>query len=206
METDQAIGTKLPAIMADVTIETASNAPSTAKATALARLDDQALAKAEALANSPLPCLPPCDDGKFNQFMRTLATLARRASDDDKGELQVAIYRRMLGHYPRDALAFMVETTIAECDWFPSVKQCLEILARWKRSDGDVHSRARAAAAVRAEHRARFDEIMGTLERREFDQGQIDALPERIRSIGAERGFLRLHDDGVHRARPVPHG
>lgn len=201
--TEQAIGTTLPAIMAGVTIETASNAPSIAKATALVRLDDQALAKAEALANSPLPVLPPCDDGKFNQFMRTLATLARRASDDDKGELQVAIYRRMLGHYPRDALAFMVETAIVECDWFPSVKQCLEIIGRWKRNDGDVQSRSRAAALVRDELRARFDEIMGALERRDLHQEAIDALPPKVRVVGAERGFLRLHDDGVYRARPI---
>lgn len=204
METDQAIGTTLPAIMAGVTIETASNAPSIAKATATVRLDDQALAKAEALANSPLPALPPCDDGKFNQFMRTLATLARRASDDDKGELLVAIYRRMLGHYPRDALAFMVETAIVECDWFPSVKQCLEILSRWKRNDGDVQSRSRAAVIVREEHRARFDEIMGALERREIDDNELGTLSIRMLKIAAERGYVRLNDDGFYRVRPLP--
>lgn len=31
----------------------------------------------------------------------------------------------------------------------------------------------------------------------------VAALPPRMREIGAERGFLRLHDDGVYRVRPA---
>lgn len=159
-----------------------------------------------ALANSPLPALPRCSDDQFNKSMRALSMLPRRGDDDTTGELRVEIYQAMLGHYPNAAIRFMSATALSELEWFPSPKQCLDILRRWKRSDGEGQKRSRAAAMVRAEHQARFDATMTQLELREFDQAQIDALPERTRSIGAERGFLRLHDDGVYRARPVPHG
>lgn len=205
METkDQAIGTAHPAILAGVTIETDSSALSTTRSSAIVRLDDRQLAAAEALANSPLPILPPCDDDSFAKAMRSLSMLPRRGDDEATGKLRVAIYRRMLGQHSKEAIMFMTERAIATLDWFPTPKQCLDILAQWKRNDGDVHNRARAAAMVRDELRARFDDTMAALERRDLDQDQIDALSPRMRDIGVERGFLRLHDDGIYRARPVP--
>lgn len=204
METDQAIGTALPAIMAGVTIETDSSALSTAGSSAMVRLDDNQLTAMTALANSPLPALPRCSDDQFNKSMRAMSMLPRRGDDETTGELRVEIYQAMLGHYPNAAIRFLSATALAELEWFPSPKQCLEILARWKRNDGEGQKRTRSAAMVRAEHQARFDEIMGRLERREFDETDLAALPARILGIGAERGFLRLHDDGVYRARLLP--
>ena len=130
--------------------------------------------------------------------------LPRRGDDDTTGELRVEIYQRMLGHFPNAAIRFLSATALAELEWFPTPKQCLDILGRWKRNDEPVQSRARAAAMVRDEHRARFDEIMGALERREIDDNEIGALPPRIVKIAAERGYLRLNDDGFYCVRPVP--
>ncbi len=201
---DQAIGSKLPAIMGTVTTGTDSSALSTDGFSApRQRLDDATLAKAVALANSPLPTLPPCDDDHFAKLMRSLAILPRRADDGAKGELRAAVYQRMLGHYPRQALGFMVETALVELEWFPSVKQCLDILGRWERRDDAVRAQREAGNAARAEGRARFRDTMAALECRELDQAAIDAMPQRMREIGAERGFLRLHEDGVYRPRPL---
>lgn len=204
--TDQAIGTTLPAIMAGVTIETDSSELSTETGKRALRLNDDQLAAAQNLASLPLSPLPRCDDDHFEKSMRALAILPRKAEDDVRGELRFALYRRMIGHATKDAISFMVETALSELEWFPSPKQCLDILARWQRNDGEVQRRASAATMVRDEQRARFDDTLAAMERRELDQAAIDALPRRMRSIGAERGFLRLHDDGVYRARPVPHG
>jgi hypothetical protein len=170
------------------------------------RLDDQALAAMTNLASSPLPPLPRCDDDHFEKSMRAMSILPRRADDEVKGELRLHLYRRMIGHFPKEALSFLAEQSLATLDWFPSPKQCLDILARWTRNDEALQRQAAARRMVRAETRARFEDTMRALERREFDQAAIDALPEHIRSIGAERGFLRLHDDGVYRARPVSCG
>jgi len=133
--------------------------------------------------------------------MRTLSTMNSRVDDDDTGKLRSAVLRRVIGHYPREAIAYMVERAITTLDWFPSPKQCLDILAGWKRNDGAVQRQASATRMVRAERQARFDDIMRALERRELDQAAIDALPPRMREIGAERGFLRRHDDGAYRVR-----
>lgn len=154
----------------------------------------------------PLVVPIPCDAADFAKLMRSLSILPSRADDEVTGKLRLSIYHRMMGHYPRAAIAFMVETAMAKYDWFPTPKQCLDILADWRDRDAVVHRHrvAMAASAVRQERQARIGDVMGALDRRELDQDQIDALPERMQQIGVERGFLRLHDDGIYRARPVP--
>lgn len=138
--------------------------------------------------------------------MRALAILPGRAEDEVRGELRFAIYRKLLGKYSKAAFSHLVETALSTLDWFPTPKQCLDILADWREHDVVEHKHrlAMAASAVRQERQARLGEIMGALDRRALNQAAIDALPEQVRAIGAERGFLRLHDDGVYRARPVP--
>lgn len=195
-------------LLASVTIGTDLPEHSTSRSNALVavRLDDQALAKLEEIANAPLPALTPCDEGDLAKLLRALTILPRRSDDEVTGKLRDRLYRHKLGAYPHEALQFMVSTVLDELEWFPSIAQCKAILERWKRDDGAVQRRASAANLARAERRARFDDTMRALERREFDQAAIDALPAQIRSIAEERGFLRLHDDGVYRARPVPCG
>lgn len=180
--------------------------PAPGRRAAPARLDDRALATLETLATSPLPALPPCPDGEFVELIRSLTIMPRRSDDEVTGKLRVAIYKRKLGGYPHEALQFMVSTALDELNWFPTIAQCIDILGRWERRDEAVQRQGSAASLVRAERRARFDDIMHALEQRELDQAAIDALPRRMREIGAERGFLRLHDDGVYRARAVPCG
>lgn len=160
----------------------------------------------EELASAPLPALPPCPDADFVELMRALTTLPRRADDDTTGKLRISLYHRKLGGYPHSALQFMVSTVLDELDWFPTIAQCKAILDRWERRDEAVHRKASAANLARSERRARFDDIMRALERREVGQAGIDALSETLRIVAAERGFLRLHDDGVYRARPVSCG
>lgn len=200
----QAIGAALsPDILVGVTIGTDLPAPSMTKSPVAVRLDDQALAKVEELANSPLPALPPCDDREFAKLIRALdAALPRRSTDEVTGELRKRLYQNKLGGYPHAAVQFMVSTALDELSWFPTIAQCLEILSRWRRADGDVQRQASAASLARAERQARFDDVMRALDRREIDQAGIDALPINIRVVAAERGFLRLHDDGIYRARP----
>ena len=190
-------------VLAGVTAGMDLPEPSTRRSRSLAavRLDDQELAILDDLATSPLPALPPCDDGDFVELIRALTTLPRRADDDVTGKLRISLYHRKLGEYPHAALQFMVSTVLDELDWFPTIAQCKAILARWGRDDEAVNRKAAAANLARAERQARFDDVMRALDRRELDQASIDALPEHVRGVAAERGFLRLHDDGVYRAR-----
>src|SRR5690606_25975961 len=134
----------------------------------------------------------PCDATDFAKLMRSLSILPSRADDEVTGKLRLGIYHRMMGHYPRAAIAFMVETALGKFDWFPTPKQCLEILDGWRDHDAVMrrHRTVMAAGAVRAERQARLADVMGALDRRDLDQEHIDALPDQVKIIGAERGFL----------------
>lgn len=202
----QAIGAALaPDLLAAATGKTGSPPPAWMTSPRM-RLDDQALTELTIIAESPPPALLPCDGEEFTKLILTMSTMARRADDEATGKLRLAILRRVIGHHPREAIAYLVEKAITTLEWFPSPKQCLDILAGWKRSDEAVQRQASAIRLVRAERQARFDEIMHRLEQRQLDQAAIDALSDKIRIVAAERGFLRLHDDGVYRARAVSCG
>lgn len=152
------------------------------------------LAMVQTVANSPLPVLPACDDDHFLKSMRALSMLPRKADDELKGELRVALYRRMIGHHPREAISFLVERALAECDWFPTPAQCVTILTRWQRADDPVRLRNIAQSRARAELQFRFDETMESLRLRELDQDAIDSLSDYWKRIAEERGYLRIVD------------
>lgn len=164
------------------------------------RLDDQMLAAVEKLANLPLPALQPCDDRHFAQCIRImLATLSKRNSDDLSGDLLLAAYRRILGHHPREAIDYLCLEVLARCKWFPSIAECSEILAGWKRKD----NRPIAAARARHERQARLEEAMVALERGELTGEQIGAMPERFLQIALTRGLVWFDPDGTYRPRPL---
>lgn len=198
----RSIGAVLAAIPAHETRETDFSALSTVESTApMIRLDDRQLKAMEAIASAPLPAPARCPDDHFAKSMRALSMLPRRGDDETTGELRAAIYQRVMGHYPLEAIKFLTERALTELEWFPSPKQCLDILSRWKRNDEPLHRQIMAQKMVRAELTARFEENMVALAARELDQAAIEALPPMVRIIAAERGYLRLHDDGVFRVR-----
>jgi hypothetical protein len=169
-----------------------------------ARIDDRQLAVLDAVAQAPLPALPRCDEDHFAKCMRTLATLPRQQSDEVKGELQFNLYRKMLGHHPAQALSFLCETALIECDWFPTIKQCLAILGRWQRCDDAVQAKRLAEGLARRERQTRLDEARRALRNGTMDQAAIDALPERWRQIFETEALLWRHADGAYTLRHSP--
>lgn len=169
-----------------------------------ARLTDAMLARVEAIANSPLPVLPVCDDAHFAQCLRVMvAVLPKRHSDDLSGDLFVAAYQRMLGHHPRAAISFMSERALETCQWFPTIAECQRIIEGWRRDDADIRLRQKAELRARNERETRFQEAMESLSRREMSQAEIDALPERWKRIAETRSYLWLNQDGTYRVRPL---
>lgn len=161
-----------------------------------ARLDDGALAMVEEVARSSLPVLPPCDETHFVRCYRLMLTLPRKADDELTGTARLNLYTRMLGSYPTEAINHLAEQAIASCDWFPTPKQCLDILAGWKRTDDPAQIKAKAGILARRERQARADDMLAALDRREMTQAEIDALPLRIKRIAAERCTLWAWPDG----------
>jgi hypothetical protein len=168
-----------------------------------ARLDDRTLAMVEDLASSPLPPLLPCDEDFFLKCLRSLSILPKRKDDALSGELRAGLYYRKLKGYPKDAMSFLVSEALERCEWFPSIKECLDMLGRWKRADEALVAKLAAGQIARRERLARLNETMAALERGELDGDAIAALPERFRDIAETRALIWVDPDGSYRPRPL---
>jgi hypothetical protein len=197
-----------PTINLPATIETASPALSTMTSNEWlrslpARIDDTTLAKIQSLATAALPSLSPCDEEHFTRCLRALSGLPRRAADNLGGKLMVSTYRRMLGHHSAQAIDFLCLKVLAECEWFPSIAECLKIIERWNRNDDAMKAKNLATRIARDERQARLDETMAALEHGDLDGETIAALPERWRAIAETRCLIWADPDGTYRPRPL---
>lgn len=158
----------------------------------------------EAIASSPLPALASCDDRHFSQCLRILqAALPKRASDTLSGELFVAAYQRKLGHHPKEAISYMTDQALDRFQWFPTIKECAEVIEGWSRNDDALKAKNRAGIIARNERQARLDETIAALEAGELSGDQIAALPERFRDIALTQGLIWADPDGTFRPRPL---
>lgn len=156
----------------------------------------------QAVAEAPLPCLPPCDEVHFAKCLRAMqAVLPRQQADDVGGELLFRTYRRQLGHYPAAALSYLTEQATARFQWFPTIAQCLDILKLWRRADKAAGDQMLARAAVRNELQARMEDAFRAMKDASITLFEIEALPESWRRIGVERGLLRRNEDGTYYLR-----
>jgi hypothetical protein len=169
------------------------------------RLDDRTLATVEAIANSPLPALPPCDEQSFVQTIRILqASLPRRSADEISGKLVLATYRKMLSNRSKAEIEFLGREALVRCQWFPTIAECIAILGDWRRSDDEVSKRHRAALLARREREHRLDETMASLQRGELDATQISGLSDWHLRVAEARGLIWNDGDGRYRPRPDP--
>jgi hypothetical protein len=108
------------------------------------------------MASEPLPDLPPVDPKFLAQCLRMmLAVLPRQNADDIAGELFVAAYKAHLGTYPKSAVEYLAHRATGECRWFPTIAECKEIIAGWRRDDEGAHRRGLARQIAWKEREAR---------------------------------------------------
>lgn len=156
-----------------------------------------------AILACPEPPVEHCDPAVFAKTMRSLSILPRKADDELTGELRVHLYRRMLGTYPTAVISFLCEEVLRRCKWFPSIAECIEIIADFPGGLTDLaKGKAIAAARIRFETQARFEEAMAKLKARAMPQADIDAMPLFWRQAGETSGFLKVEPDGRYVARP----
>ena len=202
----------MAAATALATTATASPKPSTASLPNLTnlpdRLDDQTLRQLQTFASSPTPEPYPASERHFAQCLRILiATLPKKVTDDLGGELVVAAYRRMLGGYSDAAISYLTERAL-RLKWFPTIAECLDILADWQcQPDADrvkagelvrreKHYRSEAA---RADDLARMNEALANLDGMAWLA--INELPQRWLEVAAKRGMIE--PDGWHSGNPA---
>ncbi|AOR76325.1 hypothetical protein BES08_05785 [Novosphingobium resinovorum] len=187
------------ALVTELSLSSIASLGSTALAN---RLDDGMLAAVQALAAAPLPAPEPCDAQHFNQCLRVLlANLPKRNSDDISGKLLISTYQKKLGNLPKDQISFIADRAITECEWFPSIAECLRLAEGWERNDDAVRVRREATVAARWERQARFEEMMARLAAGDVDQSEIDGLPVSWLEVAETRGHLRREDGGRYTSR-----
>ena len=141
----------------------------------------------------------PRELAKQLQFIT--ATLPSKNTDEQTGQMRTAVYARILGGYSKDALTYMTERVCKELNWFPTPKQCLDILAEYR----PPASRKDKALRICAEHvEVRFEAFIASLRSGEAEQPTIDAAPDRWKRIAYERGLLKREGDGYVIRLAVP--
>lgn len=128
----------------------------------------------------------------LNQLARHLeylaVTLPRQTADDETGEKRTAVYARLLGGYPNDALAFMSRKACETLNWFPTPKQCLDILATYR---APATEKEQALTLCHRFWQGRFEDFIALLKAGTATQADVDAVPMQWRKIAMERGHLR---------------
>lgn len=201
------VGALLPGIANPSTAGTTSLVPSTEPrelldlATLPARLDDSTLAMVREIANSPLPAPQRCDDQHFARCMKSLDILPRRA-DDNGGALRLKLYQAKLGGYSNGALSYLVSKGLEEFHFFPTIAECLKVLAGFPNRDIASNRREKAVTLIRWELQHRMDEWLARLADRTMCQAEVDDAPERWRRVAEAKGRLFACGDGSHMIRP----
>lgn len=167
----------------------------------LPRLSDDQMQALIAVANAPLPALPPVEERHLNQSVAVLdAALPRRNTDEASGKLMLAAYRRKLGHMPKEQIDYLCNAILERCRWFPTIAECLEIAGEWERAD--AREKARARNLIERERQARFDDAMRRLRWGEITQAEVDSWPERWKEIAATQGDLYRDPERRFQIRP----
>lgn len=151
-----------------------------------------------AWAKSPDPAPTPIDR---NRFLKKLAfmesTLPSKAIDTDAGKERTTVYLASLGHYPEDAIAWMVKEACQRLDWFPTVKQCLALLAEYDRKRPPTE-KTLALMDSRKFIEQRFETWLGWCKDGDIRAIDIVGIPDHWKRVAVERGFLKVEatDDG----------
>lgn len=153
------------------------------------------------MASPLLPPEPAGDEHVTKTVRFLLANLSRRNSDELSGKLLLAAYQRKLASYPREQISYLCDQALDRCKWFPTIAECLEIMAGWQRNDEALRNRQRAEAAMRNELQARLDETLKRIDAGEVSQDEVDAMPEQWRRIAETLGLLRLNKDRTYTLR-----
>ncbi|WP_165912251.1 hypothetical protein [Novosphingobium sp. PhB165] len=116
-------------------------------------------------------------------------------------EVQAEAYWQTLRRNSLAAIKHLEVQALNRCEWFPTIAECQCILSEFT---GDSHlpnKRASVRRRVQDERQARLDEAMGRLSTGEASQAEIDALPEKWKSIAETRSLLWRGDDGSYTLR-----
>lgn len=149
-----------------------------------------------------VPTVPP-QPASIDQLTKHLqflaAALPSKNVDDLNGKMKASVYASLLGGYSNDALAFMARTACATLDWFPTPRQCLDLISAYRPPVSDQETALRLCQDYQTEQ---FDRWFANV-----SAGQpIGDVPEQWQRIAIERGVLRRLPGGTIVIRARYHG
>ncbi|WP_144400980.1 hypothetical protein [Novosphingobium sp. MBES04] len=138
--------------------------------------------------------------------MEAMAVLAVALPSQHRGEVSKDVlaeaYRQALGNYPVAAIRAMRDEALRRCQWFPTIRECLDMLSQIAPSNPLESKRGVVLRRISDERQARFEEAMARLAAGEVSQDDIDAMPDRWKRIGETRSHLWRCDCGSYVLRP----
>lgn len=116
------------------------------------------------------------------------ATLPTKALDEEGGKKRVSVYARILGDLSNGALAYMARKACETLHWFPTPRQCLDILREYRDPATD---REKALMLCHRFWQGRFEDFIAALKAGTATDEDVDSVPDQWRSIAMEQGYLR---------------
>lgn len=163
------------------------------------RLDNETMMILEDFCRSPALEAEhsPADYEHFLKVLRSLSLLKRRNDDDLTADLRDRLYWAKLRHLPKAAIAFIADKGLERWEWFPTIKECLDLAAEWKPPVvGDGLLRIAVKSRITAEVGARWSDLRFAILRSEMTVEQIAALPERTLHQLDNENLIRVLQTG----------
>lgn len=165
--------------------------------------DEEARKLKEWAARQPIHVQPATFEqiSQHLDFIKTV--LPTQKNDEISGKMRVTVYASILSDFTNDALAYMVNRACRELDWFPTPRQCLEILKDWQQP---VSVQERVNSLCLTYWQGRFDAFIDALKDGSATILDLENAQERWKRIAVDRGHLRRMDDGSYVIRSKWHG
>ncbi|MDY7525504.1 hypothetical protein [Sphingomonas sp. 10B4] len=141
----------------------------------------------------------PVGEAAFGKHLEYLAALPSKNIDEDLGRKSATVYYALLKDYPAEAIAHMVRRACETLDWFPTPRQCLELVATYRAPTTEQEQALLICREFAEEQFAQWLENVRN--------GQpIGDVPARWMRIAVERGLMRVLADGRFVSRALYHG
>lgn len=142
---------------------------------------------------------PASSDQLAKHLSFMAAALPSKNVDDTTGKMRATVYASLLRGYPNEALAFMARRACQSLDWFPTPKQCLELLAEYRQPET---AQNRALRLCQDFTSTQFDRWLANIR----DGQEPGDVPESWMRIAVEQGVMRRLDNGSYVSRALYQG
>jgi len=168
--------------------------------TAVPQTIEECAALREWAESLPVEIQRPATQDQVERHLEFLAaTLPAKAIDNEAGKRRFAVYVSLLGSYSNEALQYMAREACRKYDWFPTPRQCLELVAEYRPPVSERETTLRLCSDFA---QAQFDRWLANVR----DGQEPGDVPESWMRIAVEQGVMRRLDNGSYVSRALYQG